>query len=98
MGELDVERRLTETESRSKSNKTRIDEVEKRQDNLDKLVTSVEVLATRMNSLESTMAEVRTDVRRLNEKPARKWDSIVDKILTLVVAAIVAYMLSKIGL
>ena len=45
--EREFEHRLTEVEARSKSNVHRLDEVEKRQDNLDKLASSVAVLAER---------------------------------------------------
>ena len=43
--EITIEHRLTEVEARSKSNMHRLDDVEKRQANLDKLVAAVEVLA-----------------------------------------------------
>ena len=45
--ENNIEHRLTEVEARAKSNTKRLDEVEKRQDDLDDLVTTVKVLATR---------------------------------------------------
>lgn len=42
--------KLVEIEQRGKSNSHRLDKVEERQDNLDKLVSSVEVLATRQDT------------------------------------------------
>ena len=42
--ELKIEHRLTEVEERAKSNSHRLDEVEKKQDNLDKIVSTVAVL------------------------------------------------------
>ena len=97
MNEIDTERRLVETEQRSKSNSRRIDELAQRQDNLEKLATSVEVMATRMQTFESMLSEVRTDVRSIMEKPGKKWESVVDKVLMLLIAAVVAYALSKVG-
>ena len=41
--ENEIEHRLTEVEERSKSNTYRLAEVEKRQDNLDDLVSTVKV-------------------------------------------------------
>lgn len=96
--DLDHERRLTAVEERSKSNTTRLDEVEKRQENLDKLVTSVEVLATREANVEADVKEIKTDVKALTEKPAKKWEGMVDKIAWSVVAAIIAFLLGRIGL
>ena len=97
MNEIDTERRLAEIDQRSKSNSHRIDELVQRQDNLEKLATSVEVMATRMQTFESMLSEVRTDVRSIMEKPGKKWESVVDKVLMLLIAAVVAYALSKIG-
>ena len=97
MNEIDTERRLAEIDQRSKSNSHRIDELVQRQDNLEKLATSVEVMATRMQTFESMLSEVRTDVRSIMEKPGKKWESVVDKVLMLLIATVVAYALSKIG-
>ena len=44
--ELKIEHRLTEVEDRSKSNQHRLDEMEKRQDDIEELITTVKVLAT----------------------------------------------------
>lgn len=92
---MDVQ--LAELEERCKSNSRRIDELVTKQNNLERLTTTVEVLATRMNTFESTLTEVRTDVRSLNDKPGRRWDGIVEKVLMLVIAGVVAYVLTKIG-
>ena len=43
--EMECEHRLTEVEERAKLNSHRLDEVEKRQDDLDELVSTVKVLA-----------------------------------------------------
>lgn len=45
--DLEHERRLTEVEARSESNTHRLNEVEKKQNDLTELVTTVGVLATR---------------------------------------------------
>ena len=96
--DLEHERRLTEVEERSKSNTHRLDEVEKRQDTLDELVGTVKVLATREEVVESDVKEIKSDVKNLTLKPAKRWDSLVEKIITMVAAAIVGFLLAKIGL
>lgn len=95
---LDMEHRLTEVEARSKSNAHRLDDVEKRQDNLDKLTTSVSLLAEREERMESDVKEIKSDVKTLAEKPAKRWESVVEKALLAVVAAVVAYFLGRMGL
>lgn len=62
-----------------------------------KLATSVEVLATRMTFLESTMAEIRADVRSLTEKPAKKWETFIWECTKLILAAVIGFACAKIG-
>lgn len=93
-----MEHRLTVVEDRSKSNQHRIEEIEKRQDNLDELVSTVKVLANREENVENDVKEIKADVKALNEKPAKKWDSLVDKIILTIAAAVIGFLLSKIGM
>lgn len=95
---VELEHRLTTVEDRSKSNSHRIEELERRQDNLDDLVSTVKVLATREENVEKDVKEIKTDVKELTSKPAKRWDGVVEKIIMLVVGAVVAYVLAKFGL
>lgn len=96
--DMEHERRLTEVEERSKSNQKRLDEVEKRQDNLEELTTTVRVLAIREENVEADVKEIKTDVKSLTNKPAKRWDSLVDKIIMTVAAAIIGFILAHLGL
>ena len=96
--DLEHERRLADVEARSKSNTKRLDEVEVRQDNLDKLVTSVEVLATRQETVETDVKEIKGDVKALAEKPGKRWEGIVDKAVWALCAAVIAFVLGRVGL
>lgn len=98
MDEKDIEHRLTEVEGRSKSNTHRLDELEKRQDNLDDLVTTVKVLAVREEAVENDVKEIKSDVKSLTGKPAQRWDNLINQIITILVAAIAGFILAKIGL
>lgn len=96
--EVTIEHRLTTVEDRSKSNTKRLDEMEKRQDNLDDLVSTVKVLADREQRVESDVKEIKTEVKNLTSKPAKRWDNLVTQLITIVVAAIAGFILAKIGL
>lgn len=96
--QISVEHRLTEVEERSKSNTHRLDELEKRQDDLDELVSVVKVLAVREEAVENDVKEIKADVKSLTSKPGQRWDSLVDKIIWAVAGAVVAFILAKIGL
>ena len=92
-----MEHRLTVVEDRSKSNQHRIEEIERRQDNLDDLVSTVKVLADREERVDGDVQEIKSDVKALNEKPAKKWDGLVDKIILTIAAAVIGFLLSKLG-
>ena len=96
--DLDHERRLTEVEERAKSNSHRIDDVERRQDNLDELVGTVKVLAVREKQVEADVKEIKGDVKSLTSKPAERWEMLITQIITLLAAAVVGFILAKIGM
>lgn len=93
----EYEHRLTVVEDRSKSNSHRLDDVEKRQDKLDELVSAVNVLANREENVENDVKEIKCDVKSLTNKSGKRWDGLVDKIILTVAAAIVGFILSRIG-
>ena len=93
-----MEHRLTVVEDRSKTNQHRIEEIERRQDNLDDLVSTVKVLADREERVEGDVKEIKSDVKALNEKPAKKWDGLMDKIFLTIAAAVIGFLLSKLGM
>ena len=96
--DLAHEKRLTEVEERAKSNSHRLDAIEKRQDNLDELVSTVKVLAVREENVENSVEEIKADVKTLTGKSGQRWDNLVDKIILTVAAAIVGFVLAQIGL
>ena len=95
--EGNIEHRLTEVEERVKSNTKSINELEKRQDDLDELVSTVKVLAVREENVESDVKEIKSDVKSLTNKPAKRWDDFVEKVIWLVAAAVIGFALAHIG-
>lgn len=96
--EREFEHRLTEVEDRSKSNTHRIGEMEKRQDEMDKLVTSVATLANEQKHIKTDVEEIKTDVKSLTEKPGKRWDMMVEKVLLTLLAAAMGLLLGRGGL
>ena len=100
-----VEHRLTEVEQRSKSNMRRLEKLEKDHEALHSMAASLEVMANEQKHQTQTIADVKTDVGRLESKvdvleskPAKRWDGIVDKAIWAVVAAVIAFILGRVGL
>ena len=98
MDEKNLEHRLTEVEGRSKSNTHRLDDLERRQDNLDDLVSTVKVLAVREEAVENDVKEIKSDVKSLASKSGQKWDNLIDRIVWAVAAAVVGFILAQIGM
>ena len=96
--DLEHEKRLTEVEARSKSNAHRLDDVERRQNNLDELVGTVKTLADREQRVENDVKEIKADVKEINGKPAKMWESLVEKVIWAVVAGVIGFFLARIGL
>lgn len=96
--DLDHEKRLTETESRSKSNTKRLEEMEKRQDDLADLVSTVKVLADREARVEDDVSEIKNDVKEMKAQPGKRWNGLVDKAIMTLVGLLIGFLASKIGL
>ena len=92
MNEIEVERRLTENEQRSKSNTHQIEEIKKRQDNLDDLVKSVAELASEQGHMKDDITEIKDDVKTLASKPGRLWDGLMDKLIFAAAGAVIAWV------
>ncbi|MBR2042172.1 MAG: hypothetical protein IKL57_04020 [Oscillospiraceae bacterium] len=82
----------------AKSNKRRIDNLEEEQKELRSLTQAVSMMASEQKNMRDDLAEMKTDVKQIKEKPAKRWDFIAERVLGLITAAIVAWMLAQIGL
>ncbi len=88
MTEKEISVLLAELEQRVRACNKRLEKAEKRQDALDKLTTAVEVLAQRQQSVEEVTREIKGDVKSLKEKPGKHWESMIDRVLYLVIGAV----------
>lgn len=86
-----MEHRVTELE-------TRVNIMEERQDNLDKLVTSVVSMTKEQEHIKADVTEIKKNVKELTAKSGRRWDDLVDKIVWAILAAVIAFFLARIGL
>lgn len=94
----DLAVKYTETEARGKSNTHRLDALEKNQKALNELTTSVKVLATEQSTMKTDIGEIKTGLKTLTDKPAKRWEAIVDKAIWAVLGGLLAFALSQIGL
>lgn len=96
--DLEHERRLADVEARAKSNSHRIDNLEKSTEAINRLATSMEVMVVKQEEVAGTVDKLDEKVSAMESKPAKRWDNLVDKIILTIAAAIIGYILAKIGL
>lgn len=93
-----IQAKIAEIEARSKSNTHRINDLEEDNRALHQLATSVEVLATKQETIEANISEIKDDVKSLKAIPGGKWEALVKTILTALAGGLVAYALFRLGL
>lgn len=94
----DIAVKLQETTDRSTRNEGRIKKLESESAVLHQLATSVAVMAEQMKTMNSSVITLTTEVEELRDKPGKRWDSLVDKIIWAVAGAVLAYIIAKMGL
>ena len=89
MDDKDIIKTLTEVEQRARSNTRRIDRLEARQDDLEKLTETVATMQAELKSVVTLVGETKQAVKELQAKPGRWWD----RLLTALLTALAGYLL-----
>lgn len=90
--------RLGEVESRSKSNTHRLDKVEEKLENNERMINNIAVMAQRQDAMDSDIKEIKTDVKSLASKPAKRWESTIAAVISAIIGGVVTFALVKIGI
>lgn len=98
---MDIEQialKLQETTDRSLRNEGRIKKLEGEHDVLQSLATSVAVMAEQIKTMNTNVQTLSGKVDKLEEKPAKRWESMVTQIISILVAAVLGYIVAQFGL
>lgn len=87
--------KFAELEARAKSNSHRLDKVEARQDEFSDLVTAMTVVKNEQVHIKSDVTEIKENVKTLTDKSGKRWDSIVDKLIWLIVSGVAGYLAAQ---
>ena len=79
---------LLETSPRCRSNTHRLDALEQNTQLLHKMASALEVLANEQGHLSRKMEEMDQRVRRLDSQPGRRWELLVQTLITGLVGAL----------
>ena len=92
--ELEFAEKLVEIDQRSKSNTHRLEAVEKNQEALNSIATSVAVMAEQQKNISKKVDDIDHKVGAIESKPAKRWDSMVDKLIAALVGAFLAWLVT----
>lgn len=70
-------------------------EIYKRVESLEQTYSRVD---EKLDGITEKLDSATDMVNKLAQKPAKRWESVVDKVLMLLVGAVIAFLLAKLGL
>lgn len=76
----------------------RIKELEDKVEDIGTLTASVQSLAKSVEQMAKAQEKQGKRLETLEQKPAKRWDALVDKALWAIAGALLAYVLSQVGL
>lgn len=88
----EIAAKLAENEQRGKSNTHRLDALEKNTEAVNNLATAVKVMATKQDGLVDKVDALSGKVDAMEAVPAKRWDSLVDKLLFAGSGAVIAWI------
>lgn len=97
MDEINMEHRMTRVEKLSEGNKRRIEDLEKDNKVLHDLATSVQVMAEQLKQINERITRLDGSMQRVNERPAKWWDTLIKTGLSALVGALIAAALLRLG-
>ena len=94
--EYDERQKRIDDENRRQNH--RIDKLETMAEQLADMAASIKVMAVSMQGMQAEQKEQGERLKKIEEEPADKWNSLVKTIITVVATAVVTYLLAKRGL
>lgn len=77
-----------ETEARSKSNTKRIDHLEQQQEETSKMLNIMSGIQTEQKHIKEDVVEMKGDLKKITEKPEKRWDKVIDTVIATIVGAL----------
>lgn len=94
MDPTDIAVKLQEVSDRSVRNEGRIKKLEADNETLHSLSTNMAVMVNEMKNISTGMKNLTEKVNTIEDKPAKRWESLVDKALFAAVGAFLAWIAS----
>lgn len=96
--EVEFATMLAEVDGRSKSNTKRLDKLEESTEAINRLAVSMEKMSVTQENMSKSVDKLTTDVETLKAEPGKRWKFVIEKAIYFVVAAVVGFILARVGL
>lgn len=90
--------KLIRLEEDFKQVEQRLNKIESKIENIYDLASSIKQIATEMRAMREDVNKIDIRVKCIEDKPAKRWDSVVSQIIGILVAGFMGFLISKIGL
>lgn len=91
---LELDERVTRHTEQIKSCFNQISELKALAESVNKLATSVQVIAHEQTDIKENMGSLVKSVSEIKELPARRWETVATVALTALISGVVGYILS----
>lgn len=94
----DMSVRVQKIEDIQKTHRQAIDKQAELIKDIQQLSTSVSILANNMEAMLKEQQRQNERIQMLENRPIKRWDSVVDKVIMLILGAIISLCLARMGL
>lgn len=94
MDELSIIAQLQEVKDRSLRNEGRIKKLESENNVLHQLATSVAVMAEQLKAMNTSVGTLTEKVEDIEGRPAKRWEGLVDNLLSALAGAFIAWLIA----
>lgn len=95
MNNEEIAVKITEQEQKTKSNTRRIENLERDQETLNRLVTSVEVIAANIKNMAEKVDKIDGKVEQLEAVPSDRWKTLISCAISAGISAVITFLVHK---
>ncbi|MCI9233821.1 MAG: hypothetical protein HFH08_04395 [Bacilli bacterium] len=90
--------KIVETEQRSKSNTKRLDEHDKKLEELSDVYIALTKVNDKVDNIDNDVNEIKQDIKEIKEKPNKRMDLIWGYIVSAIIGGVIGFILIKLGM
>lgn len=96
--EKDYIEKIVETEQRSKSNTKRLDEHDRKLEELSDVYVALTKVNDKVDNIDNDVSEIKSDIKEIKDKPNKRMDQIWGYIVSTLLGGIIGFILIKLGM